>query len=127
MFGMIAYPEGTGGVRLRVRNNNGVKVLIGKKHWSVRSGRQLGRRETGWRAAESERAVHKQNTGLRLKALAKTEDQSISQRSFWDGQMWSNHACDVKWLYVRNNLVRHGPANHAPDDCPFQDVMNSFG
>jgi len=30
-------PEGTGGVRLRVRTNNEVKVLIGQKHWSVRS------------------------------------------------------------------------------------------
>jgi hypothetical protein len=49
------------GVRLRVRTNNGVKVLIGQKHWSVRSGRQLRRRETGWRAAESERPVHKEN------------------------------------------------------------------
>ena len=29
-------PKGTG-VRLRVRNNNGLKVLIGQKHWSVRS------------------------------------------------------------------------------------------
>ena len=55
------HAEGVRGVRLRVRNNNGVKVLIGQKHWSVGSGRQLGRRETGWRAAESERAVHKQN------------------------------------------------------------------
>src|SRR6266446_10688916 len=48
-------------VRLRVRTNNEVKVLIGQKHWSVRSRRQLRRRETGWRAAGSERPVHKQN------------------------------------------------------------------
>jgi hypothetical protein len=54
-------PERTGAVRLKVRTNNGVKVLIGQKHWSVRSGRQLRRRETGWRAAGSERPVHKQN------------------------------------------------------------------
>jgi len=59
---MALYPKGAEGVRLRVRTNSGVKVLIGQKHWSVRSGRQLRRRETGWRAAESERAVHKQNT-----------------------------------------------------------------
>src|SRR5258708_6279937 len=54
-------PEGPREVRLRVRTNSGVKVLIGQKHWSVRSGRQLGRRETGWRAAGSERPVHKQD------------------------------------------------------------------
>jgi hypothetical protein len=56
-----SWPEGSEEVRLRVRNNSGVKVLIGQKHWSVRSGRQLRRRETGWRAAGSERPVHKQN------------------------------------------------------------------
>jgi hypothetical protein len=55
------YREAVLGVRLKVRTNNGVKVLIGQKHWSVRSGRQLRRRETGWRAAGSERPVHKQN------------------------------------------------------------------
>jgi hypothetical protein len=48
-------------VRLRVRANSEVKVLIGQKHWSVGSGRQLRRREAGWRAAGSERPVHKQN------------------------------------------------------------------
>src|ERR1700751_4788352 len=54
-------PEGPWEVRLKVRTNSEVKVLIGQKHWSVRSGRQLRRRETGWRAAGSERPVHKQN------------------------------------------------------------------
>jgi len=58
---IIARRHGGGGVRLRVRTNSGVKVLIGQKHWSVRSGRQLRRRETGWRAAGSERPVHKQD------------------------------------------------------------------
>jgi hypothetical protein len=53
--------EGAREVRLKVRTNSEVKVLIGQKHWSVRSGRQLRRRETGWRAAGSERPVHKQN------------------------------------------------------------------
>ena len=53
--------EGAVDVRLRVRTNSGVKVPIGQKHWSVRSGRQLRRRETGWGAAGSERPVHKQN------------------------------------------------------------------
>jgi hypothetical protein len=48
-------------VRLKVRTNSEVKVLIGQKHWSVRSGRQLRRRETRWRAAGSERPVHKEN------------------------------------------------------------------
>jgi hypothetical protein len=56
-----ACPEGTPGVRLRVRTNSRAKVPIGQKHWSVRSGRQLRRREAGWRAAGSERPVHKQN------------------------------------------------------------------
>src|ERR1700746_1202360 len=53
--------EGSWEVRLRVRTKSGVKVPIGQKHWSVRSGRQLRRRETGWGAAGSERAVHKHN------------------------------------------------------------------
>src|SRR6266481_4838425 len=30
-------PKGVQEVRLRVRNNSGVKFLIGQKHWSVRS------------------------------------------------------------------------------------------
>ena len=50
-------------VRLRVRTNSRVRVPMGQKHWSVRSGRQLRRRETGWRAAGSERPVHNQNNG----------------------------------------------------------------
>ena len=41
-------------VRLKVRTNNRVKVPIGQEHWSVRSRRQLRRRETGWGAAGSE-------------------------------------------------------------------------
>src|SRR5271170_3798072 len=48
-------------VRLKVRTNSRVKVPIGQKHWSVRSGRQLRRREARWRATGSERPVHKQN------------------------------------------------------------------
>jgi hypothetical protein len=32
----------------------------------------------------------------------------------------------VKWLYVRNNPVRHGLVEH-PDDWPFQGVMNILG
>ena len=55
------YREAVLGVRLRVRTNHGVKVLIGQKHWSVRSRRQRRRREAGWGAAGSERPVHKQN------------------------------------------------------------------
>ena len=53
----------------------------------------------------------------------KEEDKPIWQRSFWDRQMWSDHACDVKWLYVRNNPVRHGLVKH-PDDWPFQGGMH---
>ena len=48
-------------MRLKVRTNSRVEVPIGQKHWSVRSGRQLRRREAGWRATGSERPVHKQN------------------------------------------------------------------
>jgi MFS family permease len=47
-------------------------VPIGQKHWSVRSGRQLRRREAGWRAAGSERPVHKQNN-----------DELDSARALW--------------------------------------------
>jgi hypothetical protein len=54
----VAWHEVPGNVRLRVRTNSRVKVPIGQKYWSVRSGRQLRRRETGWRAAGSERPVH---------------------------------------------------------------------
>ena len=50
----VAWHEVPGMVRLKVRTNNRVKVPIGQKHWSVRSRRQLRRRETGWRAAGSE-------------------------------------------------------------------------
>ena len=33
------HAEGVREVRLRVRTNSGVRVPIGQKHWSVRSGR----------------------------------------------------------------------------------------
>ena len=56
----------------------------------------------------------------------KEEDKPIWQRSFWDCKMWSDQTCDVKWLYVRNNPVRHGLVKH-PDDWPFQGVMNDLG
>jgi hypothetical protein len=52
------YREAVIDVRLRVRTNSRVKVPIGQKYWSVRSGRQLRRREAGWKAAGSERPVH---------------------------------------------------------------------
>ena len=51
---MVAWHEVPGIVRLKVRTNNRVKVPIGQKRWSVRSRRQLRRRETGWGAAGSE-------------------------------------------------------------------------
>jgi putative transposase len=54
------------------------------------------------------------------------ENKPIWQRSFWDRQMWSDQACDVKWLYLRNNPVRDGLVKH-PDDWPFQGVMNDLG
>ena len=60
-LGVIYAPKVAIGVRLKVRTNSRVEVPIGQKHWSVRSGRQLRRREAGWRAAGSERPVRKQN------------------------------------------------------------------
>jgi hypothetical protein len=33
----VLFREAVTGVRLRVRIDSGVKVLIGQKHWSVRS------------------------------------------------------------------------------------------
>jgi REP-associated tyrosine transposase len=56
----------------------------------------------------------------------KPEDKPIWQRSFWDRQMWSEQACNVKWLYVRNNPIRHGLVKRT-DDWPFQGVMNDLG
>jgi putative transposase len=46
----------------------------------------------------------------------------IWQRSFWDRQIWGDNACEVKWLYVRNNPVRHGLVKD-PDDWPYQGVL----
>ena len=40
-------------VRLRVRTNNRMEVPIGQKYWSVRSGRQLRRREAGGEQTEA--------------------------------------------------------------------------
>ena len=36
------------------------------------------------------------------------KDQPIWQRSFWDYQLRNGDSYDVKWLYIRNNPVRHG-------------------
>jgi putative transposase len=47
----------------------------------------------------------------------------IWQRSFWDRQIRSSDGYDQKWLYVRNNPVRHGIVKD-PDDWPFQGSMN---
>jgi putative transposase len=47
----------------------------------------------------------------------------IWQRSFWDRQIRSSDGYDQKWLYVRNNPVRHGIVKD-PDDWPFQGAMN---
>ena len=48
-------------MRLKVRANSEVEVLIGQQHWAVGSRRQLRRRETGWGATGSKRPVHKQD------------------------------------------------------------------
>jgi putative transposase len=50
-------------------------------------------------------------------------DKPIWQRSFWDRQIRGADAYDQKWLYVRNNPVRHGMVTD-PDDWPFQGSMN---
>src|SRR6202023_3245420 len=54
-------PTGPRKVRLKVRTNRRVKVLSGREHWPVRSGRELRRREAGGRAAGSESPGHKHN------------------------------------------------------------------
>ncbi len=53
------------------------------------------------------------------------KDKPIWQRSFWDRQIRSSDSYDQKWLYVRNNPVRHGLVRH-PDDWPFQGSINSL-
>jgi hypothetical protein len=42
-----------------------------------------------------------------------------------DRQIWIDQACKAKWLYVRNNPVRHRLVKH-PEDLPFQGVMDNF-
>ena len=53
------------------------------------------------------------------------KDQPIWQRSFWDHQLRNGDNYDVKWLYVRNNPVRHGLVSH-PDDWRFQGCLNDL-
>jgi putative transposase len=53
------------------------------------------------------------------------EDEPIWQRSFWDHQLRSGDSYDFKWLYVRNNPVRHGMVKDA-DDSPFQGTLNEL-
>ena len=50
-------------------------------------------------------------------------EKPIWQRSFWDRQIRSGDQYDEKWLYVRNNPVRHGLVE-TPDQWPFQGAMN---
>jgi len=53
------------------------------------------------------------------------KDQPIWQRNFWDHQLRNGDSYDVKWLYVRNNPVRHGFVSD-PDDWPFQGTLNDL-
>ncbi len=53
------------------------------------------------------------------------EDEPIWQRNFWDHQLRNGDSYDVKWLYVRNNPVRHGLVEKA-DDWPFQGKVNDL-
>ena len=39
-----------------------------------------------------------------------------------DRQIWIDQACKAKWLYVRNNPVRHRLVKQ-PEDLPFQAVL----
>jgi putative transposase len=49
----------------------------------------------------------------------------IWQRSFWDHQLRNGDSYAVKWLYVRNNPVRHHLVND-PDEWPFQGTLNDL-
>jgi putative transposase len=51
------------------------------------------------------------------------ENEPIWERSFWDHQLRNGDSYDVKWLYVRNNPVRHGLVENA-DDWPFEGELN---
>jgi REP element-mobilizing transposase RayT len=53
------------------------------------------------------------------------KQEPIWQRSFWDRQLRNGDSYDVKWLYVRNNPVRHGLVSN-PDDWPFQGTLNDL-
>jgi putative transposase len=53
------------------------------------------------------------------------ENEPIWERSFWDHQLRNGDSYDVKWLYVRNNPVRHGLVEKA-DDWPFQGKVNDL-
>ena len=53
------------------------------------------------------------------------KDQPIWQRSFWDHQLRDGDNYDAKWLYIRNNPVRHGLVTN-PDDWPFQGTLNDL-
>ena len=50
-------------------------------------------------------------------------EKPIWQRRFWDRQIRSSDEYDQKWLYVRNNPVRHGLVENA-DEWPFQGSIN---
>jgi len=53
------------------------------------------------------------------------KQQPIWQRSFWDRQLRNGESYDTKWLYVRNNSVRHGLVSNS-DDWPFQGALNEL-
>jgi putative transposase len=50
-------------------------------------------------------------------------EKPIWQRSFWDRQIRSSDQFDRKWLYVRDNPVRHGLVKN-PEEWPFQGAIN---
>ncbi|WP_269539892.1 REP-associated tyrosine transposase [Cerasicoccus fimbriatus] len=51
------------------------------------------------------------------------EDQPIWQMDGWDRQLRSGESYSAKWLYVRNNPVRHGLVD-SPENWPFQGELN---
>ncbi|MBV9273782.1 MAG: transposase [Verrucomicrobia bacterium] len=49
----------------------------------------------------------------------------IWQRNFWDRQLRSGDNYDAKWIYVRNNPVRHGFVANA-EQWPYQGMLNQL-
>jgi putative transposase len=53
------------------------------------------------------------------------EEKPVWQRNFWDRQLRNGDSYGAKWMYVRNNPVRHGLVLNS-DDWPFQGMLNQL-